>query len=101
MIDTTPNQSLYRLYAIACLIGAAMVIAVAFAVSDLPALGIAIYLGIGVALWCLDLVVTGVVWQREHGLARLVLLAGFALVWPLAVAALVAFLGAATFKALR
>lgn len=100
MSETTEDRGLFRLYAAACLIGAAMVVAIAFALSDFSNLAIAIYLGIGVALWCLDLAVTGVVRQQDHALARLVLLAAFALVWPLAIAALVAFLGAATFKAL-
>jgi hypothetical protein len=92
--------ALFRIYAAGCLVGCALVVAVAFQLSDLPDLAIVIYLAIGVALWGVDLALTGVVRQQDHGLARLVLLAAFALVWPLVVAALVVFLGAATFKAL-
>ena len=100
MSETTDDRARFRFYAVACLIGAAMVVAIAFTLSDLPNLAVAVYLGIGVALWCLDLAVTGVVGQQDHGLARLVLLAAFTLIWPLVVAALLAFLGVATFKAL-
>jgi hypothetical protein len=98
---TTGNRDLFRIYAAGCLIGCAGVIAVAFQLSDLPTLGVVIYLAIGIALWGVDLALTGVVRQRDHGLARLVLLAAFAVIWPVAIAALLVFLGVATFKALR
>lgn len=101
MSETPDNRDLFRIYAAGCLIGCAAVIAVAFQLSDLPTLGIVIYLAIGIALWGVDLVSTGVVRQRDHGLARLVLLAAFAVIWPVAVAALLVFLGATAFKALR
>lgn len=101
MSEATSSRDLFRIYAFACLIGCAAIATVAFQVSDLPDLGIAVYLAIGVVLWGVDLALTGVVRQQNHGLARLVLLAAFALVWPLAVVALLVSLGAATFKALR
>ena len=101
MSESPANRDLFRLYAAACLIGAVMVVAVAFAATDLPDVGILIYLGIGVALWGLDLAITGVVRQQEHGLARLVLLAAFALVWPLAIVALVVYLGSGVWKLYR
>lgn len=108
MNEASPNRDLYRIYAAACLIGSATVVAIAFELSDLPDIGIIIYLAIGVALWCVDMLVTTIArgatahaGRQGHGLAHAVLIAGFALVWPLAVVAVLAFLGRGVVKALQ
>lgn len=101
MSSTTANHGLFRIYAIACLIAAVFVITIVFEASNLPDLGIVIYLGIGVALFILDLALTGTVRQRQNGLARLVLLASFALVWPAVVVALIVYLGWAVAREVR
>src|ERR1041385_238568 len=101
MSDTAAGRDLFMVYAATCLTAAALAVVIAFQISDLPDLDIAIYLGIGVALWCLNLALTGVIRQQNHGLARLVLLAAFALVWPLVIAALVGYLGWDAVRAAR
>jgi NADH:ubiquinone oxidoreductase subunit 6 (subunit J) len=103
--EASPNRDLFRIYAVACLIGSAFVVAVAYSLADVSDVAVTIYLAIGVALWAVDMAVTGMVRRRtgdaanwEHGLAHAVLVAAFALVWPLV---LLAALGAVAFKALR
>lgn len=74
---------------------------IAFTASDFPRLGIAVYLGIGVALWVADMVLTGGRPGDGHGLSHAVLAAAFALVWPLVILALVVYLGSAVVQGLR
>jgi len=87
--EAIPNQTLFRLYAAMWLLASATVIMIAFDVSDLSDRGIAIYLGIGVALWAVDMAFAGRRSTRGHGLAHALLVAAFALVWPLTIVALV------------
>ncbi|MGW2721418.1 hypothetical protein [Streptomyces sp. NPDC001492] len=101
MSETSPNQGLFRLYAFECLIAAAFVIVIAFTISDVPHLGIAIYLGIGAVLWVVDMVLTGGRPADGHGLSHAVLVAAFALMWPLVVAALIGYVGLGVVDALR
>ena len=101
MSEATPNQGLFRIYAVSWLIGVAMVIVVAFTASDLPDLGIGIYLGIGLALWAANMVLTKGRPRDGHGLSHALLAAAFALIWPLVVVALVVYLGTAVVQAAR
>lgn len=108
MTEANPKRDLFRIYAVGCLIGAAFVVTVAYQLADVPDVAVTTYLAIGVALWAVDMVVTGIIRSRTvdaanwgHGLAHAVLVAAFALVWPLAVVAALFALGAVTFKALR
>ena len=104
MSEASPNRDLFRIYAAGCLIGTAFVVAVAYQLADAPDAAVTIYLAIGVVLWAIDMAVTGLSGHAVsggHGLAHAVLIAGFALVWPLAVAAALAALGVIAFKALR
>lgn len=100
MSETHPNQGLFRIYAVAWLVAAAFVIVIAFQVSDLPDVAVAIYLGIGVALWVVNMALTGGAPRQGHGLSHALLAAAFALVWPLVIAAACAALGSMAFKAL-
>jgi hypothetical protein len=99
--ETSPNQGLFRIYAAAWLIGAAMVVLVAFTASDLPKLGVAVYLCIGLALWAVNMVLTKGAPRNGHGLSHALLTAAFALVWPLVIVALVAYLASAIVAGLR
>jgi hypothetical protein len=99
--EASPNQGLFRIYAAAWLIGAAMVVAVAFTASDLPKLGAAVYLCIGLALWAVNMVLTKGAPRNGHGLSHALLAAAFALVWPLVIVALVVYLGTAVVQAAR
>ena len=101
MSEATPNQGLFRIYAVSWLVGAAMVVAVVFAASDLPDLGIAIYLAIGLALWVVNMLLTKGRPRDGHGLSHALLAAAFALIWPLVIVGLVVYLGTAVFQAVR
>ncbi|MFJ4932329.1 hypothetical protein ACIP8U_00460 [Streptomyces pseudovenezuelae] len=101
MTEATPNQGLFRIYAVNWLVGAAMVVTVAFTASDLPDLGIAIYLGIGLTLWIVDMVLTKGAPRTGHALSHAMLAAAFALVWPLVVVALVMYLASGVIAGVR
>lgn len=96
-----PNQSLYRIYATECLIASAAAITIAFQAAHLPDLAIALYLGIGAALWCVDMALTGSQAPRGHGLSHALLIAAVALVWPLALVAVAAVLVHGVIQGLR
>lgn len=100
MSERVPNQGLYRIYATEWLVAAGFVVAIVFTTSDLPKLGIAIYLGIGLALWAANMALTkgG---PRGHGLSHALLAAAFALVWPLVIVALVGYLASAVWEGVR
>jgi hypothetical protein len=97
-VSGVSNRGLFRMYAALWFAAAATAVTLALQLTGAPDLAIAIYLGIGAALWGADLVVTGTVRQPDHGLARLVLLAAFALAWPVALVALVALLARAVIR---
>jgi hypothetical protein len=99
--EASPNQGLFRIYAAAWLMGAAMVVAVVFTASDLPKLGVAVYLCIGLALWAVDMVLTNGRPRGGHGLSHAMLTAAFALIWPLVIVGLVVYLGTAVVQAAR
>lgn len=105
MSEASPNRGLFRIYAAECLIGSAFAFAVAYQLMDVSNAIVTVYLAIGVALWGIDMAVTGTrrspTAREGRGLAHAVLLAAFALVWPLAVVAVVAFLGWGVVKALQ
>jgi len=101
MSEATPNQGLFRVYATSWLIAAAFVVTIAFTASDLPKLGIVIYLGIGLAMWVVNMVLTKGGPRNGHGLSHALLAAAFALVWPLVIVGLVVYLGTAVVQALR
>lgn len=101
MNETSPNQGPFRIYAVSWLVGVAMVVAVAFAASELPVLGVAGYLCIGLALWTVNMVLTKGAPRNGHGLSHAMLTAAFALVWPLVIVALVAYLASAIVAGLR
>lgn len=101
MSGATPNRGLFRIYAVSWLVGTAIVIVVAFQISGLPDRDIAIYLGIGLALWAVNMVLTKGRPRDGHGLSHALLAAAFALVWPLVIVALVAYLASAIVAGLR
>jgi len=101
MNEASPNQGLFRIYAAAWLIGAAMVVAVAFAASGPPKLGVAVYLCIGLALWAVNMVLTKGAPTNGHGLSHALLAAAFALVWPLVIVGLVVYLASGIVAGLR
>lgn len=101
MSEATPNQGLFRVYATSWLIAAAFVVAIAFTASDLPKLGIAIYLSIGLTLWVLNMVLTKSGPRNGHKLSHALLSAAFALVWPLVIVALVVYLASGVVEGLR
>jgi hypothetical protein len=101
MSEAVPNQALFRLYATLWLIGSVVFIVIALQNSDLPGLGVTIYLGIGVALWGANMALTGGRSPRGHALSHALLTAAFAPLWPLAIAALLAYLVLYAVKDLR
>lgn len=101
MNEVTPNQGLFRIYATAWLVAAVFAVTIAFTATDLPKLGIAAYLGIGLALWAVDMVLTKGAPREGHGLSHALLAAAFALIWPLVIVALVVYLGTAVVAGLR
>ncbi|WP_328336759.1 hypothetical protein [Streptomyces violaceus] len=101
MSERAANQGLFRFYALGYLITGIFVMVIAFEVSDLPDLGIAIYLGFGVVLWVVNMVLTSGQPRGGHGLSHAVLSAAFALVWPLVIVALIYYLSLGVIEGLR
>ncbi|MCX5598426.1 hypothetical protein OOK29_09775 [Streptomyces phaeochromogenes] len=101
MSETVPNQGLFRMYAVAWVVAASMVVVVAFAVTDLPPEGIAAYLLIGAILWIIDMVLTKGGPRPGHAASHAVLVAAFALIWPLIPVALIGYLAWGAVRALR
>ncbi|MET7687985.1 hypothetical protein ABZT06_08390 [Streptomyces sp. NPDC005483] len=93
MSEATPNQGLFRVYAASWLIAAVFAVTITFTATDLPKLGVAVYLGIGLALWAGNMLLTKGGPRNGHGLSHAVLAAAFALVWPLVTVALVVYSG--------
>lgn len=101
MTEAPSNQGLFRVYATSWLVAAVFVVTITFTATDLPKLGVAAYFGIGLALWAVNMVLTKGGPRNGHGLSHALLAAAFALVWPLVIVALVAYLGTAVVHALR
>lgn len=89
MSEVSPNQGRFRIYAFTWLIGSATVTLIAFDASGLSGSGMAIYLGVGAALWAVNMILTRGESRNGHGLAHAVLTAALALLWPLAIVVLV------------
>ena len=101
MSETAPNQGLFRIYAFSWLLAAAFAITLAFTATDLPILGVVAYLGIGLALWAADMLLTKGAPREGHGLSHAVLAAAFALIWPLVIVGLVVYLASGVVAGLR
>ncbi|MGW7087542.1 hypothetical protein ACWGH2_29155 [Streptomyces sp. NPDC054871] len=100
MSETIPNQGLFRMYAVAW-VAASMTVMVAFAVTGLPPEGVVTYLLVGALLWGIDMVLTRGRSERGHRASHAILVAAFALVWPLVLAGILVFLVAGVVHGLR
>lgn len=92
MSETIPNQGLFRMYAVAWTAAASMTVMVAFAATGLPPEGIVAYLLVGALLWGIDMVLTKGGPRSGHGASHAILVAAFALVWPLVLLGLMGYL---------
>lgn len=101
MSETIPNQGLFRMYAVAWVAAASMTVMVAFAATGLPREGIVAHLLVGALLWGIDMVLTGGRSAPGHGASHAILVAAFALVWPLVLAGILVFLVAGVVHGLR
>lgn len=101
MSEAARNQGLFRVYAASWLTAATFAATIAFTASDLSNLAIAIYLGIGLALWAVNMVLTKGRPRDGHGLSHAMLAAAFALIWPLVIVGLVVYLASGVIAGLR
>ncbi|MWA08766.1 hypothetical protein [Streptomyces sp. BA2] len=92
MSKAVPNQGLFRVYTVAWVVAAGMVVVVTFAVIDLPPEGIVAYLLVGAILWGIDMALTGGRSEPGHGASHAILVAAFALVWPLVLLGVMGYL---------
>lgn len=92
MSETVPNQGLFRMYAVAWVVAASMTVMVAFAATGLSPEGIVAYLLVGALLWGIVMALTGGRSERGHGASHAILVAAFALVWPLVLLGLMGYL---------